>query len=492
MGGLYSHLIKSFLRNGQWNRNWTSRIMFFLIALQFVALFTMFAFVLKHVLSRGGVNPVETFNGFLIHYLAIDLVARIFFQPQAIFNVTPYLRFNISKRRITLFLLGRTFINLFNILPFIILFSFIKNILLEEAGFFVSINYLLIFFFLLMINNLLATSINFLMRKYLLMSLFPYLLIALMGAVIGLGFPLESYSAVMGNAFIAHSLPSLILVFSIFLVLLFFNLAWLKRFFYPTETNNSSSFWTSWLSFESSSWKDRGSVWRYISLELQLLSRNKYPRQMLLMGILFPVYMLFSILAKNRPLEEMFIFYLFLISSYMTLIYGQFVFSWESSFYDGLMSRKMDTMSYLKSKLYLMWMAGLFLGLPLTIILILQTDINFIIILACLINALGTVACLQLYAATSNTRRVELSQKSLFKSRNFSGEQLLFQMIIGFLPCGLFFLLSYFLGENIAAGIIILPGILFLISSQIWIKKVVYPRYIQKKYKMLEAFTVKE
>ena len=213
---------------------------------------------------------------------------------------------------------------------------------------------------------------------------------------------------------------------------------------------------------------------------------------MLLMGILFPVYMLFSILAKNRPLEEMFIFYLFLISSYMTLIYGQFVFSWESSFYDGLMSRKMDTMSYLKSKLYLMWMAGLFLGLPLTIILILQTDINFIIILACLINALGTVACLQLYAATSNTRRVELSQKSLFKSRNFSGEQLLFQMIIGFLPCGLFFLLSYFLGENIAAGIIILPGILFLISSQIWIKKVVYPRYIQKKYKMLEAFRVKE
>ena len=105
---LYSHLLKSYIRNEHWRRNVFTKIMFAIFILYFAIIFIVIGLKIDKILGQAGGNPIDKFNSFLLTYLVIDLVLRFFMKSLPTIEVQPYLRLPLRKTRIIKYLLFKT------------------------------------------------------------------------------------------------------------------------------------------------------------------------------------------------------------------------------------------------------------------------------------------------------------------------------------------------------------------------------------------------
>jgi hypothetical protein len=245
-------------------------------------------------------------------------------------------------------------------------------------------------------------------------------------------------------------------------------------------------------SFSNLSFLDRfGAIGDFINLEIKMIFRSKRLKQqvvfssVLIIGLfLYMLYTPDNAFSKDGP----FIYFLYGIMAVglMGIIMGQYIFTAESSFFDGLMSRRLSMFEMLKSK-YLLYSAySLFVTL-LLLIPAFQGKISMLLLISLFFYVTGPIYFLIFQNAVYNKTYFDLFDKGMMNWKGQSGNMVVITMITMFLPVILVLILYGIIGKTPTYWFMLITGIAFTLTSQYWLQWI-YKRFLKRKYKNMEGF----
>jgi hypothetical protein len=294
-------------------------------------------------------EPLATVNKFLIYYLVADLVIRYFFQKMPVTNIKPLLNLPIKRDTIVHFSLGKTSISFFNILHAFFFIPFTVVLLINGYGFQVILWHLGIMA-LIYANNFINVLLN---NK-------DSVFYSLLTIVVSLGFAqyyqifdvtnyTQSFFQGMYNTYYLFLIPILLAIITYYFSFDYFK----KNLNLDTGLAKKSDE----AKTENFTWLNQfGTLGTFLKNDIKLLKRNKRSRTTVIMSFLFIFYgLLFftnSIEAYQNPAMQVFagIF----VSGGFLFTFGQFVPSWDSAYYQLMMSQNIQYREYISSKWWLM------------------------------------------------------------------------------------------------------------------------------------------
>lgn len=350
---MFKHFIKlewkAFFRSASFGSNLALKIVMGLAALYFIACFTVLGSAVFFILKENGLEPLATVNKYLIYYFAGDLVIRYFFQKMPVTNIKPLLNLPISRNIIVHFSLGKTAISFFNILHAFFFIPFTVVLLIKGYGFHAILWHLgmlaLIYF-----NNFINILINNKNAVF-----YPLLTI-----VAGLGLA-QYYQYFDITTYTQPFLQGIYTTGYLFLIpILLGAITYYFSFDYFKKNLNLDTGLakkSDEAKTENFTWLNQfGTLGTFLKNDIKLLKRNKRSRTTVIMSFLFIFYgLLFftnSIEVYKSPMFQVFagIF----VSGGFLFTFGQFVPSWDSAYYQLMMSQNIQYRDYISSKWWLM------------------------------------------------------------------------------------------------------------------------------------------
>jgi hypothetical protein len=481
-----SHQWKAFIRNERWRRGLFSRILFILLIAYFLLLAVAFSLNMNYILKSIGGHPVDTFNKILLWYFAVDLLMRSIFQPLPSIQIIPYLRLNILRGSIIRNLLYKSIWNVFNLLPLIIFTSFTLKILPEYYSGGISLFYMATILSFIMLNNFIAMLLGYLSQKNIIFFLIPIVLIGIFSLLQVLGFSVSNLSVTLGKSILQGNVFIILSGVLLLIVSLYVSFKLLRSNFYLDTISSRQMEKKFGLGMDKlSAWGEMGS---YLLLEINLFMRNKRPRQSLLILPLLVIYFLFSSTREMNKGVNMGLFMILMCIGLGAAIYGQFMFSWESSYFDGLMARKLNFKRYILVKYYIMCALSTLVFIPFFIMYVMQGKIEPYTLVSFYLFTMGIVTFMVMWFATFNNGRIDLSRSQMFNYQGIKGSQFILSFVIMLIPFGLFLLIKYLTDELIASIIFSSVGLLFISTHQWWIQNIIIRRFIARKYSNMEGY----
>lgn len=348
---MFKHFImlewKAFLRSASLGTNIAMKIFIGFFAAYFMVIFIAAGVGAFFILKESGLEPLSTVNKFMIYYLVLDLVVRYFLQKMPVMNIRPLLTLPIKRNTIVHFTLGKTALSFFNwshalfFIPFSIVLMMngysVLNVILWHLGI------MTLFYF----NNFINVLIN---NKD---SVFYSVLVVV--AVLGLAhyyklFDITLYTQpffqAMYDTFFVFLIPILLVVATYYFAFNYFksNLNLDEGLATKSEIAKTQNF----------SFLDQfGTLGIFLKNDIRLLLRNKRSKTTLTMSFLFLFYGFFFFNNPSQP-AIMGIFAGIFVSGGFLLTFGQFVPSWDSAYYQLMMSQNIQYKEYIKSKWWLM------------------------------------------------------------------------------------------------------------------------------------------
>lgn len=232
-----------------------------------------------------------------------------------------------------------------------------------------------------------------------------------------------------------------------------------------------------------------GEIGQLISVELKLILRNKRPRSMLYLSLVFIVYGL--LVYKEENIDNMLImsFAGIFIPGIFSINYGQFLFSWESSFFNFYLANRISPFSYIKSKhllLSISFTLGFLIVIPYALI-----DYRIVFInLAFLMYNIGFNSILFMFFCTFNTSFIDLGKGQFMNYQGTGIAQFLLIIPLLCIPAliyllsAVFNILSYYYYAIFIVGAV---GIVLNKHLLEWIVR----QFAKRKYKMVVGFRQK-
>jgi hypothetical protein len=228
-----------------------------------------------------------------------------------------------------------------------------------------------------------------------------------------------------------------------------------------------------------------GSVGDLAANEIKLVLRNKRSRSALVMGLFFLFYGLIFYPNPNYG-ESYKVFVGMFMTGIFIINYGQFMFGWQASHFDGLLVNKINFADFIKAK-YLLFTAIS------TVFFILTTPyvyfgwrvvmVHFVMYLW----NIGVNTTMVLYFANRNFKRLDLSKGAAFNWEGVGATQWILSLpliITPFIIYGPFALLKH---ADIGLALIAVIGITGVLTRNYWIK-VLETDYHTKRYQIAEGF----
>jgi hypothetical protein len=292
---------------------------------------------------------LATVNKYLIYYLVGDLVIRYFFQKMPVTNIKPLLNLPIKRDTIVHFSLGKTSISFFNILHAFFFIPFTIVLLMNGYGFQVILWHLGIMA-LIYANNFINVLLN---NK-------DSVFYSLLAIVVSLGlaqyyqiFDVTNYTQPFFQGMYSANFLFLIPIL-LAIVTYYFSFDYFKK---NLNLDNGLAKKSDEAKTENFTWLNQfGTLGTFLKNDIKLLKRNKRSRTTVIMSFLFIFYgLLFftnSIEAYQNPAMQVFagIF----VSGGFLFTFGQFVPSWDSAYYQLMMSQNIQYREYISSKWWLM------------------------------------------------------------------------------------------------------------------------------------------
>jgi hypothetical protein len=489
---LFRHQWKSFLRNPMFERNLAVRIfmfiMFGLMALEFLAFGFFFD---KFLLKVGNYKlAIDVFNSILLYLLAVDFAIKFFFKGNESMQIAPYLTLPIKRNRLFDFLLKKEFSNFWNFYFLFLVVPFAFKAITPFFGLGAAFLYILFFFLLCVTNSLLVSFVNNLIQK----SFWFYLLAAVVvilpfAFTFALNIDLGVYTQQAGGWLLNYNLLVLIGLIFVLLVLWAINRRQMRDRIYQElqgeKIDKISSF------SELSVLSRLGSIGDIMNLELKMILRSPRLKQQafvaggLCVGLFF--YMIYSpsnVFQNSGP----FIFFLYGIITIglMGIIMGQYIFTAESSFFDGLMTRKISARELLKGK-YMLYSAYSLLVTLLLLIPVFHGKLDFFLLLSIFFYSIGPIYFMIFQNAVYNKTYFDLFDKGMMNWRGQSGNMLVITLATMFLPVFVVLLLHGIFGAITAYSFMSITGIAFALTSKHWLEWT-YKRFMKRRYKNMEGF----
>lgn len=488
-------MLTTFL-NHQWKDFWRSRnkagsiaaqIVLGLFMLYFLVVAIGIGFWMSKIIQEvfPGKDVIEVFNGFILYYFLLDLAVRTQMQELPTLSIFPYLHLNIPRSTIVNFLNIKSIFSFFNVLP---LFIFVPFSLIHVGAVFgglAALMYVVSILSLTLFNNFLVLYFK---RKSINDILYFALILGFVGVLAGLDyFQIISVRAASNTVFSGIArFPLAGLIFTAAaLVIFLINSKYLRANLYAEELGNKK---TKKVSTDYPFLNSFGKVGELAALELKLILRHKRSRGSVFMGIFFLAYGFIFYKGPMIANDEFgkLLFAAIFMTGISIISYGQFMFAWQSSHFDGLLVNKIDFKNFIKAKFLLFTISC-------TIITILASFYGFLsyklllLHLAAYLYNIGFATVMVLYFATLNYKRLDITKKASFNLQGTGATQ----WILGF-PFILIPIIIYIpfgIADKPYWGLfaIGLFGLISLMMRNYWIHLLV-KKFEKQRYKIAEGF----
>lgn len=434
-------------------------------------------------------DPVEKFNSFLLYGFALGFMIRFFMQKVPVLSIQPYLHLPIKKSKLVNYVLGKSLLTVFNFFPIFIFTPFIIfQMAPEYSGAQVGAYVVTIILSVLSVNFL-----ALLFKRNLSGNNTVTIIITLLVAAIAAAeyFEIISLTDVSSGLFTATILnPVGVVVPAAVLGLAYMlNYRDLSIHLYPEDNLNLKKSGKRNVS-DFKYLKSFGEIGNLMILELKLMTRNKRSKSTL---VFLPIFLLYGLIFYPNP--ELYgqngwlIFVGIFMTGGVTLIYGQYLLSWESSYFDGILSHIDDFNLYFKAKHNLLVMSTIIsfiLTLPYAYF---GTKILLINFIAALFN-MGVSSVFVILMSTNNKKRLDLSKGAAFNYQGVSATQFLISFpvmlapLLVYLP---FWAFGYYNNGLYAIGVV---GLLSIVFNKPLLK-IAVNRFLERRYIIGEGFRKK-
>lgn len=479
----------------QWHSFWRARnankslvlqiilgIFYLLVFLEIAGLGIFLPYLIKE--SMPGKDPVVVFCSYIIYYFLVGLLFRFQLQELPSLSIQPYLTQNIKRSSMLRFLNVRSLVHVINILPLFVFIPFSVDVILPAYGSIATICFLLSMLALVFNNHFLNMYIK---RKSIVSSWWFFIIVIVIAVLKGFDyFKIIFFEKIFDSVFMGllHHPWLCAIPLALAIITFLINNNYLSSHLYIEELVSERKLKIS----KNYSFLDKyGDVGEMIALDLKLIFRNKRPKSLIILSgvILLYGFIFYPKYQETGNYNMLFLFAL-LITGLFISNYGQFLFAWQSSHFDGMMSYNINMKQYIKAKFLLFvtvcslqFLIASFYGFMGWHILPIQ--------LAAFLYSIGVNSFVTIYAATYNYKYLNLSKSASMNFQGIGALQWLQSLLISFGPVGVFYLLNKFVGFWPAILVISSLGIVGLAFNEIIINWLV-GQFNTRKHKILEGF----
>lgn len=432
-------------------------------------------------------EPYHIMNQGIIYVMLGDFLMRFMGQPSVSQEIKPYLLMPVKRKKLISLLLLRSGLDGYNFIWFFVYVPFAFLTVIRFYGFGGMFLYLIGIWLIFVFNNYFYLLCKLLLGEKTLWLLLPAAVFGVLGAAEFLldGLPVSRFTMDLGEGFIEGNPLSFLFVLACIGVMFFINLKLQQRMIYDEISKKED---TKIKRVSEYKFLDKyGEVGEYIRLELKLIARNKTAKTQFRMGIIvmlaFSCLLAFTDVYDGTGMTKFICLYNYAILPIMTL--GQ-VMCFEGNYIDGLMSRKESIFNLLRAKYYL---TSLIIVVPFIVMMlpIAEGKITLLMAIAYLIFVVGFVFFMLLQLAVYNTRTLPLNANLMKSNKSSNWIQGLITSFAFFLPFMIDTTLSAFLPVGVAHIILIVIGLGFIATHNLWIKNI-YKRFMKRRYKNMEEF----
>jgi hypothetical protein len=478
---LLIHQWKEKRRSPFWTKSILLNLLLAFLGLWMFLMAISLSFAAIHIISRhfSHLDITEVFTGLLFYYFVFDIITRFLMQQLPTASIQPYRTIPVKKNLLLHYPLVKSIPGFFNILPFFLILPFFFRVICTSMPISFSLAWIISFICLVGINNFLNFSIK---KHFIKRPVLVLFLLLLAGTSLFLDFQ-EIFRPSLWFAKIimyVSASPPLVII-PVALLIMTYRLAFnmLKMNYYPEETGTSRAK-TSSLSFLSR----YGETGELLGVELKMILRNKRPRSLMILSLLFLGYGM--IMYDDPESNFKLMFAGFIMTFAFAANYGQFLFSWEGSYFDSYLANKISTYQYIRSKYLLFAITGL-IGFLLTLPYILISTKIPVANLAMLLYNVGVSSILMLVLTTNNSTSIELEKSPFMNYQGTGAIQFLMLIPLMGIPVVILILFSV-LGLRqytfLGFGVI---GLISIIFSK-YLLQMVTNLFLSRKYEMSSGF----
>ena len=489
---LFKHYWLQTVRSPGYYKNLVVNIFVGLTAVYFLAIFILVGLMLPRMLEEIApqADPAVIFNGSIIYALIVLLLIRYVMQPLSRLNLESYQVLPVKRSVLVTYLVLKPLLNPLNYIVLCLVIPFAVTGVYPLFGVAGAFRFIFIIFGLIWFNTLMAPLLK---RQFsnILFGVMLFLLVA--GALAALEyfkvFSLFTLSQHLFG-FLTETPVVWISVWLLGLLAFLLNKLFFARNYYPE-------------SFERKSKKREGGTQRFIfmerfgkigeliSLEIKLVLRHKRTKSTLYTASFF---LLYGLIFYPNPMYNQSPQWLLFVAIFVTgtgmLMFGQWIINWDGAHFDFLMTRDIDTRTYIRANYTLMLALCTVSFIATTPYFLFGRQIILYHLVAFVYNA-GVNIYVYLFAATLNTKRLELSRGSSMNMQGVSYKNFLVMIPLLVIPIALVGLFSLFSATYIALIIIALMGLAGILFKDALLG-VIEKQFLRRKYALCTGFRKKE
>lgn len=482
---------KSFFRSASFGKSLGLKILMIFLALYFSGMFLLFGIALFPLIKEVSpeADPMQVVNRFALAYFAFELIFRFMLQTLPVMDIKPLMHLPIPKIKVVNFVLIKSLFSFYNLLPLFLFIPF--GILCIIQGGYGTLN-ILGWIIGMYAITLCVNYFNFIIKKRFTENLKALIPIVILGLTLALLdylkiFQISVYFGEILNILVDR--PYLALVPIVLLVVLYkWNQNNLYGKFYldagikgKSKTANTRDFvWT----------KKFGSIAPFLQQDLKLIWRNKRPKTTIYLSFIFLAYGL--IFYPNEAYQGMPAFFVFVgifITGIFMINFGQFIPSWDASYYPMIMAQNIPMRQYLASKMGLITFSVIVLAVLSTPYVYFGWNI-LLLNIACALYNMGINIPLLMYAGSFNKKRIDLDKSPFMNYQGTGASQWLVGLPLMLIPIFFFWIINKFINYEVGVGFLAVLGIIGLILRPAILNFLVI-RYRKRKYIMIEGYKQK-
>lgn len=478
---------KAFIRSASFGTNLALKILLGFLAAYFTLVFLALGIGAFYILKKLHLDPTVTINKFMIYYLVFDLIIRLLLQKIPVMNIRPLLIFPIKKDTIVHFSLGKTVLSFFNFVHAFFFLPFSIVLIYEGYDVLSVILWHTAMVALIYSNNFVNIILS---NKDNLLAIFVGIAAVFGGLQYYDFFDITSYTGpffdALFNTYWAFAFPIILLI-----GLYYFTFKFFKSNLYLDAGLSSKH---DIAKTENLTWLNQfGTIGTFLKNDIKLIKRNKRSKTTVGLSVMFLFYgLLFftnGIEAYNNPV--MHIFAGIFVSGGFLITFGQFVPSWDSAYYQLMMTQNIPYKGYLSSKWWLMVIATIVTTIIASFYLYFGWQIYLTIVVGAIYN-IGVNSHLVLLGGAYTKTPIDLSSgKGAFGDKKaFNVKTMLVSIPQLALPVLLYWAGSFLANANVGLALVALAGILgFAFKNKAFslIEKI----YKTEKYATIAAYKQK-
>ena len=442
----------------------------------------------RHNFAGSPISPAIFVNKYLLEMFMGLFSLRFFLQQGPKMQMQPYLHLPIPRNKLVRFFQVFSLLSFHNAIPYLFFIPFtIKFIYLAGYGLQSTCIWFLGITFILLFSHYTNNLLRALHKKnsvYYLLTVCVLALLFLLDEIVDIHL-LRSFSEVLFGRLLEGDLLFFALVVCLLITMFVFSSSQIQsQLLINPSTDIAHRGSQGSVSFAP----ERGQVINLILLEMKMIWRNKRPKHYFILSIVFALAYIALMLAESNVFNTQAVSAVIGIfaSGTFALNYGQLMFSWESTYFDGFMSRNIRPEELIVAKLMILQGSCLvFFLISLPLFILMSPDLLLLHVTFLFYNA-GVTSILMLALAIRNHKRVNISKSgSFFNYEGFSAMHWLWILPTIIPPA----LLLNLLGNIQWTALLCIGGlgVLNLILSKQW-SQFFTERFITRKYSMATGF----